>query len=1329
MVQLIDPEHIDIPDDWPQDLNRRLRSVVSAIQNLETTAIQPNSRAVWNRLTGGRSGRDIFSLSVYPLGSQIASYFFIAKDLRGARQATHSFLEKLRNGNVREVPQPLSNLPAWEDFRIEHHADGGSIHKYYALDDYVYHAVEGDQLRPSDFVKLIENLTLRLTDMEDPKPRIFGTYSSMAKLKERLLPDHLIYSEGLIPTIEDDLLMLAEKGITISPDYELRDHLRPDSKDSRNIICVRATILNVYESGEICHVLCETSKSKEQCIVAFRKTGESDCIRLKNGSSTRLAFQADAIQWTSDFLGKVLEPTSILTFGRIASEFERYPVPFLVVPRHGDLHQGNVLVNDKGACVIDWDSERFDMYYQDVARLEVSFWFNWSNQTEIHDSSVGRILSGDLFPLAQKFESWAAALRGLSKPPRNVRPELGSSDFESDARLSLLLQIGLFQRYWFNETLERGLSHPRPLFAQFARIVTDTYCRAPGVSESHGQPDRRSPPHAAPSEAELLKERFGRFSDIQNVLANLEPAVGTTYFRKLILDDMLRFAAKLFEVEYATALVKKEAQADELVVGSSVVVRPRAYMHTVSRFADCVENIVHPHGVVLSMNEGRGVVATAYRAASPILVPDVRIEERYVPCYYGIRSELVVPIFDIGADRGEGDVGSRDIFCMLNLESVRHAHFVPLADVAVATLVASHIQLAMHHVVLRLVSYEKLIDGFFSRRSITCGSIRTAAHADQLFCQSFLAELEEELRKLCHARSLRLALIAISGTAKENQIIDRDVSAALPDKFNVQGSPLAILLGQQQGTLFVPSEALRLTENLTRLLRNEKSSCAAWIELAADTPTPIGPRVFLQMEAVGGAVPLDVAGDGRNEDWREEAALLLAFYLIDHAIGGSVSDLLVEKLPAEISGYKRFIRRKRIEATASVERKRNEGINSMYRQRTLDYIAQRLASEEQTAVLEHVLPSIAFRECFPLRNVMVSDPSARLDHHRLAAYAGPLQPYHLPDSQPNIPRKTDPETAKWLATCLTDYSDPETPLAPVVLVLGDARSDLELAQNLAGKTFPALNVGCSIMSKSESPPRRMPTLRCDVSDNWATWEEATRALLTELSGSRSQVRVQRYIICDIDRTLILPQGHPESSAALRELRENAYSNVLRRFFGRDVSRDEASRLYEVSDVFPPYVTSTTRGDEDVRAIAAVLLGLELIEPDGWRHDPGGNPKLSDYLVAAINRARSKKLGAGTVNVILQLYERAMAGVPTIFEEFRECEHQAFLELQKNQKYFMNRRVLDCLKFGCENGWIPIGYSDRPGASVGLRVDAHHFTAWPVLPEALISLPAKLIVPN
>jgi hypothetical protein len=100
-----------------------------------------------------------------------------------------------------------------------------------------------------------------------------------------------------------------------------------------------------------------------------------------------------------------------------------------------------------------------------------------------------------------------------------------------------------------------------------------------------------------------------------------------------------------------------------------------------------------------------------------------------------------------------------------------------------------------------------------------------------------------------------------------------------------------------------------------------------------------------------------------------------------------------------------------------------------------------------------------------------------------------------------------------------------------------------------------------------------------------------------------------------------------------------------------------------------------------------------------------------------------------VATITQLYERAKASVPTILEEFRECEHEAFLELQKQGRFYINGHVLECLKVGCELGWVPIGYSDRPGASMGLRVDAHHSTAWPVVPESLVSLPAAIVHPD
>jgi hypothetical protein len=72
-----------------------------------------------------------------------------------------------------------------------------------------------------------------------------------------------------------------------------------------------------------------------------------------------------------------------------------------------------------------------------------------------------------------------------------------------------------------------------------------------------------------------------------------------------------------------------------------------------------------------------------------------------------------------------------------------------------------------------------------------------------------------------------------------------------------------------------------------------------------------------------------------------------------------------------------------------------------------------------------------------------------------------------------------------------------------------------------------------------------------------------------------------------------------------------------------------------------------------------------------------------------------------------------AGSPTAFVEFRETEERVLVEQAKSGKIVINRTVIEFIRDGALREAIPIGFSDRPNASLGLKATtspAHTATA-------------------
>lgn len=126
--------------------------------------------------------------------------------------------------------------------------------------------------------------------------------------------------------------------------------------------------------------------------------------------------------------------------------------------RHNDLHCGNVLVSGSHFKVIDVGDMKPDLIASDIARLEVSLWFEMANQLSKEEAeAVLNNLTKKSSPgstLSSKARIFSLILRKLNQGFREgVKNQESLKD--SEINLAYVIQILLYQRYCLLDGIEK----------------------------------------------------------------------------------------------------------------------------------------------------------------------------------------------------------------------------------------------------------------------------------------------------------------------------------------------------------------------------------------------------------------------------------------------------------------------------------------------------------------------------------------------------------------------------------------------------------------------------------------------------------------------------------------------------------------------------------------------------------------------------------------------------------------------------------------------------------------------------------------------------------
>lgn len=246
-------------------------------------------------------------------------------------------------------------------------------------------------------------------------------------------------------------------------------------------------------------------------------------------------------------------------------------------------------------------------------------------------------------------------------------------------------------------------------------------------------------------------------------------------------------------------------------------------------------------------------------------------------------------------------------------------------------------------------------------------------------------------------------------------------------------------------------------------------------------------------------------------------------------------------------------------------------------------------------------------------------------------------------------------------------------------------------------------------------------IRITQSKTWSEIELACFKQLSSLDHSKNN-----FLLIDVDRTLLLPRGLCDAS--FNAVEYTAFVRYIQGFrLDRFLSNPAIGEIWDEARKFLPYAdkSSAFYSDEDARAIGGLLIATELITNEtavgtsltAWIDRAISN--LNDFGENGWNR---NKIHSQLIDIQIGLAHNDC----TLCSAFREQEENVMLEQLERGQCALNGHIVRLVKASLERGIIPIAYSDRPGASVGLSLRSYYRSRPNALKPSLIETPLPLV---
>ncbi len=747
-----------------------------------------------------------------------------------------------------------------------------------------------------------------------------------------------------------------------------------------------------------------------------------------------------------------------------------------------------------------------------------------------------------------------------------------------------------------------------------------------------------------------------------------EPRVGTRFFAKQAQERIVRLGLRWVGADYCTLLV------------------PRSdYLDCVAQ--ECVDEslVLHGSGERIRTDSGReGIISAAIESGEPVVVRNVRegrFRSRYIECYRGTASELVVPV-RVPAGVFEPPVS----IAALNFESQKEAHFDPYR-VAQAELLASHVSLA------------------YSQSAQQVGLLEHRA----------IAALDQPLR------AIRDSLSSGSDQSGYTHMLDLALVQGVLREMSADGELVVALV---RGNLVMGLRGR--TARLDRAWLGTEVACTnrEMSFFSVDRRRSVRHGIkWLSERAVGvvpvrspGAQPLAALVIGYPRDAAEVAddTLLLATHLADQA---SRAHARCEGVPSYPDSYRVADEVPRL--TLNLE-------DAFMQQHLVDYTDHvrrhsAIALEEERGSLYELLPTLITREGWPAFN-----PNQQILSDDVNQVVAP-------------PRKYAPERLRWLIRELGNPANSVEPADMAFIVIGDSTTDIDMAKNL---DKAGVSVRAFIRQQGDSKIPYIHKCRswAEVTERVRDYVceppggrpvGRVRYVLVDMdgtlivpSGISMSTTADEPVAWEDDRERGLVRATARYVEHLKDRmdrsgnHEVAATELLGRIKG----------LYRLGSRFPPFRSA---GDSEYWAFAVLLVITGLLdEEDGFGDHPGTNLEADPEEIRSwIDFARrqlpnfeesgaSESIRERLTDHIRLVEQRAQERLYSIVPEFRRAQAAVFEEFVEQGTFGLNRHVVEAINLCADAQWAPIGYTDLPAATFGLILDPS-FKTWPQSASALV----------
>ncbi len=315
-----------------------------------------------------------------------------------------------------------------------------------------------------------------------------------------------------------------------------------------------------------------------------------------------------------------------------------------------------------------------------------------------------------------------------------------------------------------------------------------------------------------------------------------------------------------------------------------------------------------------------------------------------------------------------------------------------------------------------------------------------------------------------------------------------------------------------------------------------------------------------------------------------------------------------------------------------------------------------------------------------------------------------------------IPRKIEFESAVYLREGIIDRIFPNSPVT--LLFVGDGLSDKRFSYNCQRlfRTFGGRYQIRSFICNPDLAERPFgPDAQgfgWDASDDRLfyharTWDELP--IFLEVAADERRTH-QVLVVVDFDGTYLCPR--PTHNSHIKEVRREAIVSLSNDMFDNAIfDSDDPDHVQALGLAYAEAdATGFCRGyeDEDLTMLVALGLYARIIGDDDALLNPANSVGFTlpiEWLQYASFLIDNSPSWERPLRQLRALYTRCAddlrSGSPTAFAEFRKREHRCLVSDPLGE-VVLNRAVtsflIECARLEC----VPIGFSDRPNASLGLE---------------------------